>query len=66
VGSLASASGTGLATLPVSPVNVGDALVLSVKVASSSVTVSSVTGGGATWTKLQNATDSTQARDTEL
>jgi hypothetical protein len=47
-------------------VNVGDALVLSVKVASSSVTVSSVTGGGATWTKLQNATDSTQARDTEL
>ncbi len=54
VGSLADSSGTGHTTVSVSPVTVGDALVLSVKVASASISVSSVTGGGVgSWSKLE-------------
>jgi hypothetical protein len=55
VGSLQQAEGTGISTLSVSPVNVGDALVLAAKVKDVSVTISSVSGGGATWQKLTNA-----------
>jgi RHS repeat-associated protein len=57
VGSLAENSGTGKTTLSVDPVTVGDAFVLGVDLESSSLTVSSVSGGGATWTKLTNAPD---------
>jgi RHS repeat-associated protein len=64
VGSLVSNHGTGLTTLSVTPATVGDAWVLAVKVGST-VTVSSVTGGGATWTKLTNSVDSSQSRDVE-
>jgi RHS repeat-associated protein len=55
VGSLQQAEGTGISTLSVSPVNVGDALVLAAKVKDVSVTIYSVSGGGATWQKLTNA-----------
>ena len=66
VGSLASSGGVGDTTLSVSPATVGDAFVASVRTASSSITVSSISGGGATWSKLQGATDSKQGRDVEL
>ena len=56
----------GLSTLSVSPLAVGDALVLSVRISSSSITVSSVSSGGSTWTKLTNSADSSQSRDVEL
>ncbi len=55
VGTLAQAEGTGISALSVSPVNVGDAFVLAAKVKDASVTISSVSGGGATWSKLTNA-----------
>jgi RHS repeat-associated protein len=55
VGSLAQAEGTGISTLSVSPVNVGDAFVLAAKVKDTTVTISSISGGGATWQKLTNA-----------
>jgi hypothetical protein len=54
VGSLATKSGNGTTTLAVSPRQAGDLLVLAVKVSSSSVTASSVSGGGvSTWTKAE-------------
>ncbi|HUY22655.1 MAG TPA: DUF6531 domain-containing protein, partial [Acidimicrobiales bacterium] len=66
VGSFVHNSANGLTTLSVSPQAVGDAEVLSVEVSSGSITVSSVSGGGATWSKLTNSVDSSQARDVEL
>jgi RHS repeat-associated protein len=66
VGSLASNSGTGTATLSLNPANTGDALVMSIKINSSTIAVSSITGGGATWTKLNSTSDATQNRDVEL
>ena len=54
VGSLADSTGTGHTTMSVSPVTLGDALVLSVEVASASISVSSVAGGGVgSWSKLE-------------
>jgi RHS repeat-associated protein len=55
VGSLQQVEGTGNSTLSVSPVTVGDAFVFAAKVKDASVTISSVSGGGATWQKLTNA-----------
>ncbi len=52
VGSLHTASGTALTTLSVSPATAGDMLAVSVLNTSTSVTVSSLSGGGVTtWTK---------------
>ena len=55
----------GTASLPVSPVQVGDALVMVVKISSSTVTVSSVSGGGASWVKVE-AFAGTSGKDVEL
>jgi len=52
VGNLMSSSGTPAASLTDSPVNIGDAIVLSVELSSASATVLNVTGGGATWQEL--------------
>ncbi|HLG66527.1 MAG TPA: IPT/TIG domain-containing protein [Acidimicrobiales bacterium] len=58
VGSMANSSGSGVTTLGDSPQASGDALVLLVKAHSSSITVSSVSGGGAsTWTRLTSYQD---------
>ena len=52
VGTLASATGTGLTTLAVSPKTVGDVLAVFAKASAAGPTVTSVTGGGvSTWTK---------------
>ena len=52
VGSLADDDGTGVTTLSVSPQHVGDLVALSVRVSSSSISVSSISGGGvSTWTR---------------
>ena len=53
VGTLASNSGTGLTTLAVSPATAGDAMILQVWALSSTATVTSVSGGGSTWTLLK-------------
>jgi len=67
VGSYASAHNTGITTLAVSPAQVGDVLVLSVRVSSGTITATSVAGGGATtWTRLTQHTDSTDVVDDEL
>ncbi len=66
VGSLVTVNGTGDASLAVSPHAVGNAFVLGVKVNNSAISAASVTGGGATWTKLTSANDATQVRDIEL
>jgi RHS repeat-associated protein len=58
VGSLQQTVGVGTSTLSVSPVHIGDALVLGVAI-NSSATVTSVTGGGATWQHLGIDTGST-------
>ncbi|HEY5025508.1 MAG TPA: IPT/TIG domain-containing protein, partial [Acidimicrobiales bacterium] len=52
VGTFGASSGTGLTTLAVTPQNVGDVLVVYAQVGVTTLTLSSVTGGGvATWTK---------------
>ena len=52
VGTLANSHGTGTTTLAVSPQHLGDLLVLAVKSGSTTITVSSVAGGGVgTWTR---------------
>jgi RHS repeat-associated protein len=48
-GTLAQSDGTGNTTLAVTPEHVGDALVLSVMAQDPTVSVTSVSGGGATW-----------------
>ncbi len=65
VGSMADSQGTGVSSLSVSPKTVGDALVLTVKVTTSSATVSSVSGGGASWTKVSSYEDAT-SHDLEI
>ncbi len=67
VGSYSSAHNTGISTLAVSPAQVGDVLVLVVRVSSGTVTATSVSGGGATtWTRLTQHTDATDVVDDEL
>jgi RHS repeat-associated protein len=66
VGSLAEASGNGTTTLSVDPQHVGDAFVLSTMAVSTGVSVSSVSGGGATWSKLTSAVDSSNGAEEEL
>jgi hypothetical protein len=65
-GTVVSSNGTGISSLGVSPLAVGDALVLGVKVFDSTNSVTSVTGGGATWTKITASSDSAQNRELEL
>ncbi len=58
VGTLANKSGTDTTTLAVSPQHVGDLLALALKVASSSITGSSVSGGGVTaWTRAVSVSE---------
>ena len=58
VGTLQQGSGTpGRTTLSVNPQNVGDALVLMASINSSSITIASVSGGGATWQKSTSTFD---------
>ncbi len=58
VGTLANKSGTGATTVAVSPQHGGDLLALAIKVYSSSITASSVSGGGAsTWTRAANVSE---------
>ena len=53
-GALVTKAGTDTTTVAVSPQHTGDLMTLAVKVASSAVTASSVTGGGVgTWTSVQ-------------
>ena len=56
VGSLVQSSGSGKSTLSVNPQHVGDAFVLSIGVFPSSPTVSSVSGGGSTWSRVSYTT----------
>ena len=67
VGSLISQASPGGSTLSVPSPTIGNTWVLAVQVSSPSITVSSITGGGArgTWTKLMQVTDPTQRRDVE-
>ena len=65
-GSLATNAGAGVTTLSVSPQHVGDAFVLGIKLNSSTVSASSISGGGATWTRLKKSADSAQGRTVEL
>jgi hypothetical protein len=58
VGSMADNQGTGVSSLSVSPKTAGDALVLLVKISAASATVSSVSGGGASWAKVSSYEDS--------
>ena len=54
VGTLASKASTGVTTLAVSPQHVGDLLLLAVKTASTTISASSVSGGGVgTWTRVE-------------
>jgi YD repeat-containing protein len=56
VGALQDASGSGQSTLSVDPQHVGDALVLGVEISGTlSTTVTSVSGGGATWQKITDS-----------
>jgi len=65
VGSLVNNNGNGLSTLSVNPATAGDAWVLGIKISSGTLSVSSVSGGGATWTKLTSSADASQAREVE-
>jgi hypothetical protein len=67
VGGVTSIDSDGATTLAVSPAHVGDVLVLGVRIFSTTVTVSSVAGGGAsTWTRLSQHTDTGDVVDEEL
>ena len=55
VGSLAQFEGAGISTLSVNPQHAGDSFVLAVQLNTSGVSVTGVSGGGATWHKLTNA-----------
>ncbi len=64
VGTQQTGDSNGDATIAVNPQNVGDAIVLGVELLSSSVTVSSISGGGSTWRKLTS--NSTGGVDNEF
>ena len=67
VGSLVNGDGTGVTTLSVSPQHTGDLLVLAVKIGSSTVTASSVAGGGVgTWTRAEGPYTGYSGNDLEL
>ena len=67
VGTLDDAHGTDITTVAVLPTQVGDVLVLAVKVSSPTITASSVSGGGAsTWTRITQHTDTSNGVDVEL
>ena len=64
VGTQQTGDSNGDATIAVNPQHVGDAIVLGVELMSSSVTVSSISGGGSTWRKLTS--NSTGGVDNEF
>ena len=67
VGSLADDDGTGVTTLSVSPQHVGDLVALSVRVSSSSISVSSISGGGvSTWTRREGPYSGYGGNDFEI
>jgi hypothetical protein len=67
VGTTTSNAGSGITTLSVSPAHLGDLLVLGVKVNSSSITASSVSGGGAsTWSRAEGPYTGYAGHDVEL
>ncbi len=67
VGTLANKSGTGTTTLSVSPQRPGDLVILAVKVASSSISVLSVSGGGASpWGRAEGPYTGYNGYDLEL
>ncbi|HET6874934.1 MAG TPA: IPT/TIG domain-containing protein [Acidimicrobiales bacterium] len=60
VGSLANSAGTGTSSVSVRPAAAGDAWLVTVKISSSTVTVASLSGGGAaSWTRIGSFEDST-------
>ena len=59
VGSMVEGHGNVLTSLSVNPQTVGDAMVLMVRVASATITVGGVSGGGASWTKVTGYQDAT-------
>lgn len=64
VGSLQQTNGYGSTTLSVSPQNIGDAFVLAVEVHDNTKSITSVSGGGATWQHLSSGVGN--AHDVEL
>ncbi len=66
-GPLHSQASEGRTTLSVTPLSVGDAWVLAVRVSSALIHVTSITGGGAgdEWTKLTQVSDPIENRDIE-
>ncbi len=67
VGTLANKAGNGTTTLAVSPQHLGDLLVLVVKVASTTVTATTVTGGGVgTWTRAEGPYTGYAGNDLEI
>jgi hypothetical protein len=67
VGSMAYSSAAGVTTLSVSPQHVGDLLALALKVSSTTVTASSVSGGGAgTWTRAFGPYSGFSGNDLEM
>jgi RHS repeat-associated protein len=67
VGSLANTAGTGVTTLSVSPQHSGDLMALLIKDSSSSITTSSVSGGGvSTWTRAEGPYTGYASHDLEL
>ncbi|MGD0381748.1 MAG: IPT/TIG domain-containing protein, partial [Acidimicrobiales bacterium] len=66
-GTMASAASTGVTTLAVTPQHVGDLMLLAVKVASTSVSASSVSGGGVgTWTRAEGPYTGYAGHDIEI
>jgi RHS repeat-associated protein len=60
VGTINSASSTGLSTLNVNPLSAGDLIALFVEVGGAP-TITGVTGGGATWQKVRNVNNGVDA-----
>jgi hypothetical protein len=67
VGTLANKAGTDTTTLAVSPQHVGDVMVLAVKIGSTSVAATAVTGGGVSaWTQAQAPYAASSGLDVQL
>ncbi len=66
VGSMAIADASGATTITASPVTAGDCWLLAVKLSSTTISVSSISGGGATWSLLISHTDSTNSKHEEI
>ncbi len=66
VGSLANTISAGNSSLSVSPVTVGDVMMLAVEVGTSAVSVTKVSGGGANWRRIQAFPDASANRSVEI